>query len=326
MAKVLYKNILQKVLLIGLTTTVILFVSDCSSRENSPVTLDDSTIIYPSKSEAGINVKITFSNRITRKSKKPLNVDSVFSIRKKAKVYATVELIKYKSQIHKELSFHLDWLDSTGNSIYKKRIDISPSKNASKFRSSISISPKKRNPGEYKIRIYLFRELIAEKEFELVESHTEQLPIKKKEISNKKSKSGKNDIVKKSIKTKIQSETTKAKITLCRKLSKITGNPIGVGTTFTIKDKAKLKAIVNIEKEKIKTNEQMTFYLKWKGPDGKVFYKKRIVYTSSNPNFTITNSITITPGKRLPGIYTLQVVFHKKIIAEQNFELIAQSK
>jgi hypothetical protein len=326
MAKVLFKNIIWKVLLLGVTAVVIFFISDCSDRENAPVTLEDSTIIYPSKSEDGINIKITFSNKISRKSKKPLNVDSVFNIRKKAKVYATVELINYKSQIHNGLSFHIDWLDSTGNSFYKKRIDISPSKTASKFSSSISISPKKRDPGEYKVRIYLFRELIAEKKFELVDSHKESVPNKKKEISNKKSKSSKNDGVKKSTKPKIQTEVIKAKIILCRKLSRKTGNPIGVGTTFTIKEKAKLKAIVNVEKEKIKTNEQMTFYLKWKEPDGKVFYKKRIVYTSSNPNFTITNSITITPEKRLPGNYTLQVVFHKKIIAEQNFELIAQTK
>ncbi|MCK7520722.1 MAG: hypothetical protein MZV64_24990 [Ignavibacteriales bacterium] len=83
-------------------------------------------------------------------------------------------------------------------------------------------------------------------------------------------------------------------------------------TTFTIKDKAKVKAVVSIEKQDIKTNEQMKFYFEWIGPDGKSFYKKRVVYTTSNPFFTISNSISITPEKRQPGNYTLQSNFSQK--------------
>ena len=109
------------------------------------------------------------------------------------------------------------------------------------------------------------------------------------------------------------------------RVSKKTGKPIGSGTTFTIKDSAKVKAIVSFEKQEIKTNEQMKFYFNWIGPDGKVFYKKRVVYTTSNPSFSISNSIAITPEKRQPGIYTVQIVFRKKIIAEQKFELIAKT-
>jgi hypothetical protein len=309
-----------------ISVAILLFINGCSNRESSPVTLDDSTISYSSTSKNGIYTTITFSNRISKKTGKPLNVGSTFKLKNKARLYATINLKNYESEKGKELLFHIDWLDSTSISFFKKRINFSPSDSVSKITSSISVSPPKRKMGKYYLRVYLFRELIAEKKFEIVESNTKPVQIKVKEISNKKSKSSKNDEVKKSAKSKIQTEIVKAKIILCRKLSKKTGNPIGVGTTFTIRDKAKLKAIVNVEKEKIKTNEQMTFYLKWKEPDGKVFYKKRIVYTSSNPNFTITNSITITPEKRLPGIYSLEVVFHKKIIAEQNFELIAQTR
>jgi len=70
----------------------------------------------------------------------------------------------------------------------------------------------------------------------------------------------------------------------------------------------------------------MKFYFDWIGPDGKSFYKKRVVYTTSNPFFTVSNSISISPEKRQPGTYTLQVTFRKKIIAEQKFELVAQTK
>jgi hypothetical protein len=166
----------------------------------------------------------------------------------------------------------------------------------------------------------LFRELIAEKNFHLVKSILESETVKKKNSSKKKIE------VRKDIKPKIKTEIVKANIILCRKVSKKSGKPIGEGTIFTIKEKAKVKAIVNFEKQDIKTNEQLKFYFKWIGPDGKSFYKKRVVFTTSNPSFTISNSISITPEKRQPGTYILQVVFHKKIIAEQKFELLTPTK
>jgi len=326
MNKSILKYITQKVLFILINILVILFITGCSSRENSPIVLDDSTIVYPSKSENGIYAKITFSKKISRKTGNPLKVDSVFKIRNKAKVYATIELMDYKSQNQKELMLHIDWLDSTGNSLYKKSIDISPTDSSSSVSSSISISPPKRKVGEYSIRVYLFRELIAEKKFHLVKSIPESETVKKKNSSKKKIKSEKKVDVEKSIKPKVKTEIIKADIILCRKISKKTGKPIGEGTIFTIKDKANVKAIVSFNKQDIKTDEQMKFYFNWIGTDGKSFYKKRLVYTTSNPSFTISNSISITPEKRQPGTYTLQVVFHKKIIAEQKFELLAPTE
>ena len=222
--------------------------------------------------------------------------------------------------------FHIDWIDFSGKSFYKKRIDISPSDSSSRIISSISITPEKRKTGNYLVRIYLFRELIAEKNFQLVELKTDSASVKKKSKSVDKIKTDEKVRKRKNIKPEVNTESIKAALVLCRKVSKKTGNPIGVATTFTIKNEAKVKAVVNIEKKDIKTNEQMKFYFDWIGPDGKSFYKKRVVYTTSNPFFTISNSISITPEKRQPGNYTLTVSFRKKIIAEQNFELIAQSK
>ncbi|HEY6435601.1 MAG TPA: hypothetical protein VIY47_03360, partial [Ignavibacteriaceae bacterium] len=240
------------------------------------------------------------------------------------KLYAVIELMDYHSLNQEELMLHIDWVDSSGNSIYKKQIDFSPSDSTSSITSSISISPKKRKVGNYIIRIYLFRELITEKKFHLVESLPDSQIVKKKDSSKKKNKSENKVEVEKSIKPMIKTEIIKADIILCKKISKKSGKPIGEGNVFTIKDKANVRAIVNIEKQEIKTNEQFKFYLKWIGPDGKSFYNKRVIYTTSNPSFTISNSISITPEKRQPGIYTLQIIFRKKIIAEQKFELLAQ--
>lgn len=325
MSKLFLKYLVQ-ILFVICITSVLFLTSGCSSREETPITLDDLTIVYPSKSENGIYAKITFGNKISKKTGTPLNAGVVFKLNETAKLYAFIELMDYQSINQEELMMHIDWVDPSGNSIYKKQIDFSPSDSTSSITSSISISPKKRKVGQYTVCVYLFRELIAEKKFQLVESFPDSLTVNKKDSSIKKNKSENNVDVKKSIEPKNKVETIKADIILCRKLSKKSGKPIGAGNVFTIKDKATVRAIVNFEKKDIKTNEQFKFYFKWLAPDGKSFYNKRVVYTTSNPSFTISNSISITPEKRQPGIYTLQIIFRKKIIAEQKFELVALKK
>ena len=109
-----------------------------------------------------------------------------------------LNLKNYKSANQKGLMLHIDWVDSTGNSFYKKRIDISSTDSSSKISSSISISPKKREVGNYIIRVYLFRELIAEKKFQLVETVPNSKTVKKKNKSEKKVE------VQKSIKPKVK--------------------------------------------------------------------------------------------------------------------------
>ena len=313
-----------KLLAVCITAVLFLCISGCSGRKDKPVILNDSTIVYSSISETGIQPKITLSNKISKKSGKPIKPNSVFELKDQSKLYASVDL--QKSEHERDLMFHIDWLDSSGKSFYKKRIDISPSDSSSRIISSISITPEKRKTGNYLVRVYLFRELMAEKNFQLVESTQDSANVKKKSKSVDKIKTDEKVNKEKTIKPLVKTENIKASIVLCRKVSKKTGKPIGAATTFTIKNEAKVKAVVSIEKQNIKTNEQMKFYFEWFGPDGKSFYKKRIVYTTSNPFFTISNSISVTPEKRQPGNYTLKVRFRKKIIAEQKFRLIAQSK
>jgi hypothetical protein len=298
---------------------------NCSDRLETPTIEKDSTIVYPSKTINGIEANITFCEKISKKTGEPVKAGTVFLIKEKAKLFAVINLKNREMHISKNLMFHIDWIDSSGNSFYKKRIDFSPDDSSSSITSSISISPQKRKAGKYYARVYLFRELIAEKKFLLVESINDSATVKKKNKSEIKNKTVKKVTVKKTKKPEVETETVKASIILCRKVSKKTGKPIGIDTTFTIKDSANVKAVVSIEKQDIKTNEQLKFYFDWIGPDGKSFYKKQVVYTTSNPFFSISNSISILPEKRKPGIYTLRVSFRKKIIAEQKFELTAQT-
>ena len=80
---------------IVLLITMALFIIGCSSRDSSPVRLEDSTIIYPSKSKDGIYATITFSKKVSKKTGKPLNVNSVFKLKNKARLYATIDLKNY---------------------------------------------------------------------------------------------------------------------------------------------------------------------------------------------------------------------------------------
>jgi hypothetical protein len=315
-----------KFLVVCITAVLALCISGCSGREDKPVILNDSTIIYSSISETGIQTKITLSNKISKKTGRPIKADTIFKLQEKSKLYASVNLEMQSKNNDRDLMFHIDWIDAFGKSIYKKRIDISPSDTSSRIISSISITPEKRKTGNYILRVYLFRELIAEKKFQLVESTKESATVKKKSKSVDNIKTDEKVKKRKNIKAEVKTESIKASIVLCRKVSKKTGNPIGAATTFTIKDEAKVKAVVSIEKQDIKTNDQMKFYFEWIGPDGKAFYKKRVVYTTSNPFFTLNNSISITPEKRRPGNYTLQISFRNKIIAEQKFELVLPEK
>jgi hypothetical protein len=323
--KIFIRNFYLIILVIA-AITLMFFISGCASREESPVKLNDSTIVYPSKYKNGILAKITLSNKISKKTGKPIKGGTVFRLEDKAKLFAVADLENKAYNNQQDLMFHIDWLDSSGNSFYKKRIDISPVDSVSSITSSISVAPQKRKAGNYIVRVYLFRELIAEKKFRLVESITDTVSIEKKNKPEKKKKSEVKVENQKTVKPIIKTDSITANIILCKKISKKTGKPIGAGTVFTIDDKAKVKAVVNFQKQEIKTNEQLKFYFNWIGPDGKSFYKKRMVYTTSNPSFTLTNSISITPGKRQPGSYILRISFRKKIIAEQKFELVNQTK
>lgn len=318
--KIFRKYLGGKFLAVCITAVLFFCISACSGRKDKPVILNDSTIVYSSISETGNQPKITLNNKISKKTGKPIKPNSVFELKDYSKLYASVDL--QESENKRDLMFHIDWIDSSGNSFYRKRIDISPSDSSSRIISSISITPEKRKTGKYLVRVYSFRELIAEKKFQLVEAKTDSISTKKKKTESTKKQSVKKEDKKKKIKPIVKVENITANITLCRYISKKTGKLIGTDSSFTIKDKGKVKAVVNIENRDIKTNQQMSFYFEWIGPDGKSFYRKKVVYTTSNPSFTISNSISITPEKRLPGNYNLRITYRKKIIAEKKFELV----
>jgi hypothetical protein len=291
----------RKVLIFFLITLAQIVLTFCSDRIETPIEGGNSTLVYPSKSVNGIEAIITFCERISKQTGDPIKAGTTFAIKENAKVYTVVDLINRKFHKDKDLMFHIDWLDSSGNSLFKKRIDLKTDDSSSTLMSSINISPDKRQPGNYSFRVYLFRELIAEKKFELIIQMKDTIAVIKR------------DLVK----------DLEARITFCQGISKKTGKLIGAGNKFEIKDKAKVLAIINLE-NKDTSNLNLTFYADWIGPNDSFFYKKKIeVFSNSN---SFSSSISISHKKRQPGNYFLRVYLFEKLITEGKFELIEAKK
>ena len=273
---------------------MLLILTGCSSRIETPVTEADSTIVYPAKNADGIAAKITLFRKMNKKTGKLIGEGTVFTIREKEKIRALIELENRFVYGDRELMFHLDWIGDNGKSFYRKQIDFSPNDSSSTIKTSISIPPDRRQPGNYILRIYLFRELIAEKKFELIPES--QIILSK-------------------------DEEIKAGITLYRRISKKTGKMLGKGTVFTIKKKAKVRALIDLENRFAYGDRELIFHLDWIGEDGKSFYRKGIDLYPDDSSSTIKSSISISPGKRQAGNCILQIFLFNKLIAEKKFEL-----
>ena len=79
-------------LLFSIILTWVLFYN-CSDRFETPTIEKDSTIVYPPKSVNAIYPKITFSNKISIKTRKPLKAGTIFKLQKKTKVHATIDTV-----------------------------------------------------------------------------------------------------------------------------------------------------------------------------------------------------------------------------------------
>lgn len=271
----------------------------CSDRLDNPVTKDDSEIVYPSKRKNGIEAQITFCEKISSKTGKPIEPGTEFIVKEKSKINALVNLQNRDFHSDKTLMFHIDWLDSTGNSIFQKRIDLAKNDTTSVLTSTIGISPSKRKTGEYFFRVYLFRELIAEKRFKLVDKILDPLIALRKEMT----------------------DNINLTISLGKKISKKTGKLVGADSVFAIRKKAKVYALIELSNTKSYLNQKKIFYLDWIGSDGNSFYKKKFEIDTGDSTSQLTSSISISSKKREPGIYKLKVYLFKKLIAEKIFKL-----
>ncbi len=110
---------------------------------------------------------IIFYKSIDQETSEMKGVDTVFEIKKKGILRVQVNLTNLDVYEDEELPFRMEWSGPDGESFYSKKIEINRSDTVSTFNGSISITPDKREPGEYFLRVYLFDEVIGEKRFVL---------------------------------------------------------------------------------------------------------------------------------------------------------------
>lgn len=268
---------------------VAMMLPSCAERESVPVVMPDSTIVYPAKDSNAITAKITFSRFIGSKTGRQWGIAPVFPIRVDENVYAVVELKNRMKHTDRDLMFHIDWLRPDGQSVYLKEIILPAGDSACSIESSVSSSPAIRQPGKYSLRVYLFRELIAEKYFEF---------------------RNESDI-----------ESINANIVFFKNTDKETGEMIGVDTVFEIKKKGILRARIDLSGTGIYKDEELPLRMEWYGPDGESFYSKKVEINPADTSVFFTGSISITPDKRLPGDYFLRVFLFDEIITEKGFVL-----
>jgi len=266
-------------------------ISGCSSRTGQPLENADNTIIYPPKNADDISANIILCRKISKTSGKPIGAGTTFEIRDKENLRALIQLQNREKQT-KDLWFHVDWIGPNGKSFFLKSTILHAADSASDLNSSVSISPELRQPGEYRIKLYLFRELIAEKIFTLIPDNG------------------------------IDENEVKASIILCRKIDKETGLPVEIDSSFRIRKKGKMNAIIDLTNlNPDEDDRELKFRLEWSDDEGNAFFKKKVDFIPTDTIAQLTSSISITPEKREAGVYWFRIYQSNKVLAERRFEL-----
>jgi hypothetical protein len=283
------KSIIYNVCVFCVEITLAMMFPSCSERVSEPVVMPDLTIVYPAKDPDDISARITFSRYFGQKTGRQWGRTSVFPIKEDENVYAVVALENRLKKLDRDLMFHLDWLRPDGQSVYMKEVILPAGDSTCTIESSVSSSPGIRQPGNYSLRVYLFRELIAEKYVEL-----------------------RNDR---------EMEKVIGDIIFYKSIDQESGEMKGVDTVFEIKKKGILRAQVNLTNLDVYQDEELPFRMEWSGPDGGSFYSKKIDLIKGDSISFINSSISITPDKREPGEYLLRVYLFDDVIGKKEFVL-----
>ncbi len=116
-----------------------------------------------------------------------------------------------------------------------------------------------------------------------------------------------------------------ANITLFRKIGKKTGKKIGEGTVFTIKKKAKVRAIVDLGNLDEYLEDELKFRFEVDGPDSKSFYTKKFILSPEENSATVKSSISITPGKRHQAITNFSFISLKNCLQKKCLNFVNSS-
>ncbi len=237
---------------------------------------------------------IKLGSTYDRNSTMPKDTGTVFELGSKAKVYAGIVLENKEHYKGKEFSGEIRWCGEDGNPFYSKSFTISPFDRSAELSSAVSANNSSREPGTYKLGIYLYNRLIGERTFRLI-------PEVKKEIKLTKVKG------------------IDAGIIFCSKVGRKSGKAYGISDNFAIKKKGRVHSLVTIADTRVKPGKS-SIKIEWVSPDNESFYSKTFKISGKKKSTVLNNSISVTK-KRKPGTYKCRVYFNNNLIAEKSFTL-----
>jgi len=281
----------QRFSLILLIVVIAIFQADCSSRKKG-VMDDDQTVVFPSKKENGLNVNVYVGRRMNKNSSKPFFCGPTLPLGANERIHAMVEIDNYDNHLGKEQMFHLEWIRPDNRRFFRKFEQMTVSDSTKSFVSSVSADG--REPGKYTIRIYHFRELIAEKYFTLVPA--------KEYYDSLVNYYG-------------------AGITFCRRVDKETGDLIDPGSVFLTGEKRWVNAVGLFLNKPFFDDETLKFRMEWYDPNGKRIYNKLLDIKHDDTSYIVRTSLKMHPDKRMPGVYQVRLFFFNILLAENSFTL-----
>lgn len=114
---------------------------------------------------SNVSASLALCKNYDNKTGEKAGEDSVFIIKDKARIFAVAELIKRPAESDQNIEFVFDWIDPEGKSFFRKQVDLMPGDTLKTISSSVSITPDKRQPGNYQVKLYLFDQLLSEGKF-----------------------------------------------------------------------------------------------------------------------------------------------------------------
>jgi hypothetical protein len=270
---------------------LMMLLAGCPNRCEPPVLNPDGTLLYALKDGRALLSGISFYKLTDGETGLPIGVDTVFTLSDVHHLRARVPLIDPDTRVP---MFHLDWTGPGQQSFFMKPAEIFADSVTAYLYSTISLSPAKREPGKYMLRVYYFRELVAKKSVVLLPEESINSPLAVK---------------------------LKPAITFFSKLNKTTGERLGEDTVFQMGKNARVRAYADLINVNGVSDSKLLFDLVWRGPDGEKFYSKGIELSSDEDDARLYSSISIPPEKREPGKYALEVYLFDEMIAEKKFRL-----
>ncbi len=280
----------------------VLLITDCSSRLDPVVSNEDGSVSYSPVDSSGINAKVLLYKGIDDAGR-PL-ATNIFTIGEKSKVYALIKIVNRELHPGRDIMLHVDWIDPDGNSFFMKREQIQAADTLSEIHSVISIPAERRNTGEYKFRVYLFRELIAEKNFKLVNYNADSAAVFSVNFPYPLS----------------------AVITLGSIGVRDNSMPKDTGNVFEIKNKAKVYAGITLFNKEFYKGKEFKGEIAWCGEDGNSFYRRKFSISPFDTSAELSSAITANSKSREAGTYKLRVYLYNKLIGEKTFTLVPEQK